>query len=85
MLEAIVSNDDNLTYGAIISVYVGPDEAITALTEHGIEGNYSPPARGFHAPRVAAMVPKMLVPGVRRAVATTVLTSASPWAAHMAR
>ncbi len=25
LLEAIVSNDDNLTYGAIISVYIGPD------------------------------------------------------------
>jgi hypothetical protein len=37
LLEAIVSNDDNLTYGAIISVYIGPDEAITALTDHGVE------------------------------------------------
>ena len=37
LLEAIVSNDDNLTYGAIISVHTGPDEAITALTDHGIE------------------------------------------------
>lgn len=37
LLEAIVSNDDNLTYGAIVSVYTGPDEAITALTDHGIE------------------------------------------------
>ncbi|GGC05257.1 hypothetical protein GCM10011494_24810 [Novosphingobium endophyticum] len=37
LLEAIVSNDDNLTYGAIISVYTGPDEAITALTDHGVE------------------------------------------------
>jgi hypothetical protein len=37
LLDAIVSNDDNLTYGAIISVYTGPDEAITALTDHGIE------------------------------------------------
>lgn len=37
LLEAIVSNDDNLTYGAIISVYTGPDEAIAALTDHGIE------------------------------------------------
>jgi len=37
LLEAIVSNDDNLTYGAIISVYIGPDEAITALTNHGVE------------------------------------------------
>ncbi|TPG51614.1 hypothetical protein [Sphingomonas glacialis] len=37
LLEAIVSNDDNLTYGAIISVYTGPDEAITGLTDHGVE------------------------------------------------
>ena len=37
LLEAIVSNDDNLTYGAIISVYIGPDEAITALTDNGVE------------------------------------------------
>lgn len=37
LLEAIVSNDDNLTYGSIISVYTGPDEAITALTDHGVE------------------------------------------------
>ena len=28
LLEAIVYNDDNLTYGSIISVYTGPDEAI---------------------------------------------------------
>ncbi|MFC3443737.1 hypothetical protein ACFOKF_21505 [Sphingobium rhizovicinum] len=37
LLEAIVWNDDNLTYGAIISLYTGPDEAITALTDDGIE------------------------------------------------
>jgi hypothetical protein len=37
LLEAIVSNHDNLTYGAIISVYTGPDHAITALTDHGVE------------------------------------------------
>ncbi|MCB4863259.1 hypothetical protein K7W03_27180 [Sphingobium sp. PNB] len=37
LLEAIVWNDDNLTYGAIISVYTGPDEAITALTDIGID------------------------------------------------
>lgn len=37
LLEAIVSNDDNLTYGAIISVYIGPDEAIIALTDHGVD------------------------------------------------
>jgi hypothetical protein len=37
LLEAIVSNDDNLTYGAIVSVHTGPDEAITALTDRGVE------------------------------------------------
>lgn len=37
LLEAIVSNDDNVTYGAIVSVYTGPDEAITALTDRGVE------------------------------------------------
>jgi hypothetical protein len=37
LLEAIVSNDDNLTYGTIISVYIGPNEAIAALTDHGVE------------------------------------------------
>jgi len=37
LLDAIVSNDDNLTYGAIVSVYTGPDEAIIALTDHGVE------------------------------------------------
>lgn len=37
LLEAIVYNNENLTYGSIISVYVGPDETITALTDDGIE------------------------------------------------
>lgn len=37
LLEAIVCNDDNLTYGSIITVQTGPDEAITALTNYGIE------------------------------------------------
>lgn len=37
LLEAITCNDDNLTYGNIVSVYVGPDETITALTDDGIE------------------------------------------------
>jgi len=36
LLEAIVSNDDNLRYGAIISVYTGPDGPITALTDPGV-------------------------------------------------
>ena len=37
LLEAIVYNDDNLSYGAIISVYTGPDDTITALTDDGID------------------------------------------------
>ncbi|EHK54630.1 hypothetical protein [Allomesorhizobium alhagi] len=37
LLQAIVSNDDNLSYGSIISVYYGTDEAITALTDDGID------------------------------------------------
>lgn len=37
LLQAIVSNDDNLSYGSSISVYTGPDEAITSLTRDGIE------------------------------------------------
>lgn len=37
LIKAIVANDDNLTYGAMISVYTGPDETITALTDDGIE------------------------------------------------
>ncbi len=37
LLEVIISNDDNLTYGNIISVYLGPDETISALTDAGIE------------------------------------------------
>ena len=37
MLEAIVYNDDNLSYGAIITVHTGGDEAITAITGDGID------------------------------------------------
>lgn len=37
LLEAIVWNDDNLTYGSIITVQTGLEEAITALTDYGIE------------------------------------------------
>ncbi len=37
LLEAIIYNDDNLTYGNIVSVYVGADETVTALTDDGIE------------------------------------------------
>ncbi len=37
LLEATIYNDDNLTYGNIVSVYVGADETVTALTDDGIE------------------------------------------------
>ena len=37
LLEAIVYNDDNLSYGSIISVYTGPQDTITALTDDGID------------------------------------------------
>jgi hypothetical protein len=37
LLQAIVSNDDNLMYGSIISVWDGTDEAITTLTDDGID------------------------------------------------
>lgn len=37
LLEAIVCNDDNLSYGSIISVYTGSEETISALTDDGIE------------------------------------------------
>jgi hypothetical protein len=37
MLEAIVRNDDNLTYGSIVSVRIAPDESITSLTEDGVD------------------------------------------------
>lgn len=37
LLQAIVSNDDNLSYGGIVSVYTGPDDAITSLTSDGME------------------------------------------------
>ena len=37
LIEAIVYNDDNMTYGSIISVYTGPDDTITALTDDGID------------------------------------------------
>ena len=37
LLEAIICNDDNLTYGNIVKVYASPDKAISALTDDGIE------------------------------------------------
>ncbi|TCL91854.1 hypothetical protein C8J38_105157 [Rhizobium sp. PP-WC-2G-219] len=37
LLQAIVFNDDNLSYGNIINVYTGDDESFTALTDDGME------------------------------------------------
>lgn len=37
LLKAIICNDDNLTYGNIVSVYLGPDDTISALTNEGVE------------------------------------------------
>ena len=36
LLEAIVSNDDNLTYGNIVSIHVDQETDQTALTDDGI-------------------------------------------------
>jgi hypothetical protein len=35
LLQAIISNDDNLTYGNIVRVYAGADETVDALTDDG--------------------------------------------------
>ncbi|MBW6426142.1 hypothetical protein KX729_32850 [Rhizobium sp. XQZ8] len=37
LLQAIVSNPDNLAYGSIISVIEGDDASVTALTDDGID------------------------------------------------
>ena len=37
LLEAIICNDDNLTYGNIVRVYASPDQATSALTDDGVE------------------------------------------------
>lgn len=37
LLDAMLSNSDNLTYGSVITVHTGTDEAITALTYDGID------------------------------------------------
>ncbi len=37
LLEAIVSNDDNLSYGSIVSVQIGREEYLAALTDGGID------------------------------------------------
>ncbi len=37
LLEAITDNNDNLDYGDIITVWTGPEETMTALTDNGID------------------------------------------------
>lgn len=36
LIDAIVSNDDNLSYGSIITVSAAPDDYRTAITDGGI-------------------------------------------------
>jgi hypothetical protein len=38
LIHAIISNEDNLSYGAIITVRTGPEEGMDALTDDGIDG-----------------------------------------------
>jgi hypothetical protein len=38
LLEAITDNEDNLDYGDIITVWTGPEETMTALTDSGMKG-----------------------------------------------
>ncbi|MEJ5018788.1 hypothetical protein WH297_24130 [Ochrobactrum vermis] len=37
LLQAIIYNDDNLTYGNIITVVTGDDQTTSALTDDGID------------------------------------------------
>jgi len=37
LLREIISNDDNLTYGNIISVVTGDDQSTSAVTDDGID------------------------------------------------
>jgi hypothetical protein len=37
LLEAIICNDGNLTYGNIVRVYASPEKTISALTDDGVE------------------------------------------------
>lgn len=37
LIDAIISNDDNLSYGTIISICNGTEESATTLTRLGIE------------------------------------------------
>ncbi|MGE8452288.1 MAG: hypothetical protein ACN6OP_17030 [Pseudomonadales bacterium] len=37
LLQAIIYNDDNLTYGNIVTVVTGDDQTTSALTDDGID------------------------------------------------
>jgi hypothetical protein len=37
LIQAVISNDDNLSYGAIIAVCTGQEDAIDALTPDGVD------------------------------------------------
>lgn len=36
LIQAIICNDDNLSYGAIITVRTGPEDGVDAMTSEGI-------------------------------------------------
>lgn len=50
LIDAIVSNEDNLTYGSIISVSFGPDDHRTAITDDGIDELRDMIADARHSP-----------------------------------
>ena len=40
LLEEIASNDDNLDYGDIVTIWTGDDETMTSFTDDGIDRSY---------------------------------------------
>src|SRR5690606_32429209 len=60
LLLAIISNDDNLSYGSIISIYTGPDEALTALTDDGMDELRQMLADARRTPRHMERLPSCL-------------------------
>lgn len=50
LIDAIVSNDDNLTYGSIITISSGPDEYRTAIAADAIDELRALIADNRHSP-----------------------------------
>lgn len=61
LLREIISNDDNLTYGNIISVVTGDDESTPALTDEH-RRTQADADRGAKITRKMAGVPRLLRP-----------------------